>query len=412
MLLFVNERQRTSQGEKETSMKRISKHAVWLLLAVVAAGLPGQAFAVTFTIGSEDIQNNAVQTSHLAQGAVTNDKIAAGTITADRLAFNPGGKYARLVIVAQSGGDFTDPVAAVNSITDASETNPYLVKIMPGVYDLGTGKLVMRSFVDVAGSGAGNTVIKTSNNNETGWTCTEATVVMAGNSTLSDIKVVNNSPATESYLASVAIAFNDGTAEARDVKVVAGNAANRSGNVNGICASGEGTKALVKNAYIETHNNGDQSSPITVHDDASVTALNSKLSAYRNGTGTIDAINAGQASTLTGKINVIDSVIETSSADGGAIGIYNSGYNVKVVNSAIILNVGAGWARPYRTYNTGSFEMYSSRIFSDATVTYQDSSVDVPSKIAASRLPGDRTGLANIKLVHNYDENFDPIDNQ
>lgn len=34
-----------------------------------------------------------------------------------------------------------------------SVSNPYLVKIMPGVYDLGTTSLQMRAYVDVEGSG-------------------------------------------------------------------------------------------------------------------------------------------------------------------------------------------------------------------------------------------------------------------
>jgi hypothetical protein len=39
-----------------------------------------------------------------------------------------------VVTVAKLSGKFTDPVAAVNSITDASENNPYFVVIGLGVY--------------------------------------------------------------------------------------------------------------------------------------------------------------------------------------------------------------------------------------------------------------------------------------
>lgn len=38
-------------------------------------------------------------------------------------------------------------------ITDASATNPYLVKIMPGVYDIGTISVQMKPYVDIEGSG-------------------------------------------------------------------------------------------------------------------------------------------------------------------------------------------------------------------------------------------------------------------
>ena len=47
-----------------------------------------------------------------------------------------GRKLKNVDTVAKANGDFTDPVAAVNSITDASATNPYLVVICPGVYTI------------------------------------------------------------------------------------------------------------------------------------------------------------------------------------------------------------------------------------------------------------------------------------
>lgn len=47
-------------------------------------------------------------------------------------------KYANVIVVAKSGGDLTDPISAMNSISDASATNHFLLKIMPGVYDIGT----------------------------------------------------------------------------------------------------------------------------------------------------------------------------------------------------------------------------------------------------------------------------------
>jgi hypothetical protein len=64
-----------------------------------------------------------------------------------------------VVTVAKANGKFTDPVAAVNSITDASATNPYLVVIGPGVYTI-TSPLQMKNYVDIAGCGENVTKIK------------------------------------------------------------------------------------------------------------------------------------------------------------------------------------------------------------------------------------------------------------
>ncbi len=62
-------------------------------------------------------------------------------------------KLNNIVTVSSQGGDFTDPVEAVNSIiTKASADNPYLVVIGPGVYTL-SNALYMRPYVTIAGSG-------------------------------------------------------------------------------------------------------------------------------------------------------------------------------------------------------------------------------------------------------------------
>jgi hypothetical protein len=65
----------------------------------------------------------------------------------------PAAKYANVVVVAKSGGDYTDPVTAINSISDASATNTYLVKIMPGTYNIGFGQIRVKDYVDIEGSG-------------------------------------------------------------------------------------------------------------------------------------------------------------------------------------------------------------------------------------------------------------------
>ncbi len=71
--------------------------------------------------------------------------------------------FGKVAIVAQSGGDYTSPVTAMANVSTwcgtPSATNPCLMKIMPGVYDLAGGWLTMQPYVDIEGSGETTTII-------------------------------------------------------------------------------------------------------------------------------------------------------------------------------------------------------------------------------------------------------------
>lgn len=64
--------------------------------------------------------------------------------------------YQGVVVVAKAGGDFTSITAALNSITNNSADNLYLVWVAPGVY---TETVTMKDFVDIEGSGEKTTRI-------------------------------------------------------------------------------------------------------------------------------------------------------------------------------------------------------------------------------------------------------------
>lgn len=61
-----------------------------------------------------------------------------------------GSSYQNVKVVAKSGGDFSTITAALNAITDASASNPYLVYVAPGVYN---EQVTMKQFVDIEGAG-------------------------------------------------------------------------------------------------------------------------------------------------------------------------------------------------------------------------------------------------------------------
>ncbi|MBI5196464.1 MAG: hypothetical protein HZA10_09090 [Nitrospirae bacterium] len=109
---------------------------------------------ITGPISGSKLGSHSHSGADISDGTVTTSKLADGAVTPSKIGF-----YNNVIIVAPSGGDFTNPVDAVNSITDASATNPYLVKIMPGVYNIDTSSVQMKSYVDIEGSGENTTKI-------------------------------------------------------------------------------------------------------------------------------------------------------------------------------------------------------------------------------------------------------------
>jgi hypothetical protein len=76
---------------------------------------------------------------------------------------------------------------ALSGIASPSSTNPWLVKVEPGIYDIGTTSLPMRAWVDVEGSGSGTTTIQ---GNVNGSGLNAATINGADNAELRDVTVL------------------------------------------------------------------------------------------------------------------------------------------------------------------------------------------------------------------------------
>ncbi len=105
--------------------------------------LAGSQFSVNTTViqarvSSACTAGNAIRVIN-ANGTVTCESVAGG-----------GASYQNVIIVAQSGGDYTSIQAALDSIIDASASNRYLIYVAPGVY---TEQVTMKQYVDIEGAG-------------------------------------------------------------------------------------------------------------------------------------------------------------------------------------------------------------------------------------------------------------------
>jgi len=128
-----------------------------------AAAVTGDGSGLTNIQGTA-ISNTSITVNQLASNAVTADKLASDAVTPGKIAF-----YSRVAIVdANAGGNslgyYTDPAYAMTHYSDwcssPSATTPCLLKIMPGVYDIGSSDVMMRSYIDIEGSGENVTRIK------------------------------------------------------------------------------------------------------------------------------------------------------------------------------------------------------------------------------------------------------------
>jgi len=379
-------------------------------------------------VKTNHIQNKAVTGAKMADGTITATQLAAGAVTdakisgpistsklnvgtaAGTLAAGNHGhdatyqrKYANVVVVAKSGGDYVDPIQAVSSITTASAANPWLVKIMPGVYDLGMASLQMKAYVDLEGSGRDNAVLKSAAVNSDGQDCEVGTVTMANQSAIRDIQLVNM-PNPGSGVG-VPLAFRNANAQAERVTILAGSASSPGERVSGVCSKGAQAHAYLNDVYVETHSDNGKSDAAKVHDAGSLTITNSWLVAFSNVT-TVDVINSD--SVEAGSITVSNTVVEGHST-GWVFGVYADPHKATLVNTRIILD-GQGGTN-YAFHAGQEMTIFNSQVFSSGGAAYS-SQDPTKVKIAGSLLPGDRSGLVGAKLVHNYDETFNPIPNQ
>jgi hypothetical protein len=137
----------------------------------------------------------------------------------DASSFEP--RYGRTVVVRSVGTDAQNGTALRNAlagITTASPSSPWLLKVEPGIYDVGTPRFVMKADVDVEGSGEGVTTIRGGGGGCVGNE--SATVLSTVDATLRSLTVVNTGGCD--YATAI---WSDGPLDLRDVKARASGGA-------------------------------------------------------------------------------------------------------------------------------------------------------------------------------------------
>ncbi len=168
-----------SGDESKTVIRKPSDFYVpWTILGSDIYYLPGNVGIGTMTPSAQLEINGTVKStmftgdgtgltnvtaSTVIDGSITDSKIT-GVISSAKLDLSGVQKrYGKVAIVAKDGGDYSDPVIAMNDINQwcgtPTKSNYCLLKIMPGIYDIDSRTLVMRPYTDIEGAGQGVTIV-------------------------------------------------------------------------------------------------------------------------------------------------------------------------------------------------------------------------------------------------------------
>ncbi len=178
-------------------LKHVRRHATYanivatLCLISVVSGTAWAAATITGsqiknnTITGKDVKNRSLTGSDIKSGVIPSYSAGDGLVKSGSQFSGKGTPYARVVVVAKSGGDYTSVQSAINSITDEADDKRYLVWVAPGTY---TERVTTAAYIDVAGSGESTTTIQST----AGASASAGAVVtVGGTGTIRDLTISN-----------------------------------------------------------------------------------------------------------------------------------------------------------------------------------------------------------------------------
>lgn len=307
---------------------------------------------------------------NISGNAASSSAVTAGGITAPPLAFFLNG-----AIVAPVGGNYSNPVDAMTDYLSwcpaPSAATPCLLKIMPGVYNIGANSLQMRQYIDFEGSGENVTAIQGNRDS--------ATAGVINGSTLAELRSL---AVTHTGGGTNAVAIYNGNTSPllTNLKVSASGAANNYGVYNGASGLGQASSTMTK---------------VFINISGGTGSFNYGI--YNDGSG-----NIGTSPTMT---------YVTILAHGLLFGTPNSTYGVYNVSaSPVLTNVTASaysGTNNYGVYNSsGGIIQIRHSVISGTTNTIRNGS-GVTTKVAHTQLDGGAVSNAGALLCAGvYDENY------
>jgi hypothetical protein len=292
----------------------------------------------------------------------------------------------KIVIVSPKPGDTpqTNGTALLNNLAGitADANNPYLIKLGPGIYDIGINSLQMKAYVDVEGSGENTTII-------TGHIDSDTSGVVRGasNAEIRFLTVRNTGGGTH------AMAIYNLSASPKMTNVTA-------------FASGGLNNRVVSNT--------DSSSPVMTNVTVSASGGTTTIGVYNisssSPTMTNVTVSASGATYSFGIINdsssspVMTNV--TASASGGtdSCGVYNYSSSPTMMNVALSASEGTS---NYGVYNSvGGTITINNSVITGSTYTIRNGT-GATTRVGNTKLAGGSvSNSGTLTCAGVYDENY------
>lgn len=183
----------------------------------------GVGVVVTFQPG--DISTNTSQVAVAQTSGVGDFKVLVAFSTS-HMTVRVVGYYSKPVqtvhvhpVPGNHAASGTALLNAMNGITNASATKRYVIKLEPGIYDIGSTMLTQKPYVDLEGSGQQATVIQgVGNDDPDSYT---AVVKAASSAEIRDLQIKS---AGQGYSRSMALLIREADTSVRDVTLLSENA--------------------------------------------------------------------------------------------------------------------------------------------------------------------------------------------
>jgi hypothetical protein len=205
------------------------------------------------------------------------------------------------------------------SNSNPSAANPWLLKLEPGNYDLGSQSLTLLPYVDLEGSGEGTTVISSTIGVHLP-PFTKATLLAASNSEVRSLKVTNSGSATFQ----VALSLLPGTTNARFSHFTA----TASGGLGDYAVFSDNAIATFSASTIIAA--GSSNNTGFAVNGGSNTIINSTITAAGDATGNVGFSNSGGTNTISNS-----TITASGNSANSNYGAYNGVGTTTVTNSTI-----------------------------------------------------------------------------